>query len=198
MIKDGKAIASMPSKKKKPKKLDLSHLSTLQPSVSPLADKPVEEQPPSVSPLADKPVEEQPETPAPVPVKDPTPIQEEPTTTPETLETVEESPQEVPAPALIKEAPTDNERPYEPKKPQRSFKPSKTLPSTTNGAGEVFKLGDKILPKSPWGTRALAEITAIYEDNQGDAWVQYIPIEEVPDGWSWLGGITRAELLLKA
>lgn len=173
----------MPSKKKNHKKLDLSHLSSIQPSVSPLADKPVEEQP---------------EAPAPTPpasVEDPTPIQEEPAPK---LETVEESPQEVPAPALVEEAPTDNERRYETKKPQRSLsKPLKTLQSATNGAGEVFNLGDKILPKAPWGTRALAEITAIYEDNQGDAWVQYLPVEEVPDGWSWLGGVTRAELLIK-
>lgn len=179
MIKDGNAIASMPSKKKNHKKLDLSHLSTIQPSVSPLGDKPVEEQP---------------ETPA--SVKDPTPIQEEPAPTPEI---VEKSPQEEPPPALVKEAPNDNERRYETKKPQRvSFKALKTIESATNSAGEVFKLGDKILPKSPWSTRALAEITAIYEDNQGDVWVQYLPLEEVPDGWSWLGGVTRAALLLKA
>ncbi len=168
----------MPSKKKNHKKLDLSHLSTISPSVSPLADKPVEEQPETLAP-----------------VKDPTPIQEEPTATPEA---VKESPQEVPAPALVQEAPTDNERRYEPKKPQRSFKPLKTLQSANNSAGEVFQVGDKILPKSPWGTRALAEITAIYEDNEADVWVQYLPIEEVPNGWSWLGGVTRAALLLKA
>lgn len=105
--------------------------------------------------------------------------------------------QEEPAPTPVEEAPTDS-RQWE-RRPQRpQVKPLKTLAQATNEAAEVFKPGDKIQAKAPWGTIAIAEITTLYEDESGNAWAQYIPAEPLPDKWSWLGGCTRAVLLKKA
>jgi len=74
-----------------------------------------------------------------------------------------------------------------------------TLESTTNASDEVFKPGDKIRVKAPWGDSAIAEIVTLYQDSSGSNWAYYIPFEpSLPPNWSWLGGCTRASLLVKS
>lgn len=80
--------------------------------------------------------------------------------------------------------------------PKPKIPPLVTLASTTNAAGEVFKVGDQILAKAPWGERALAEIVMIYEGSDG-TWVEYKPIEQLLEGWSWERGIVMAAQLGK-
>ena len=84
-----------------------------------------------------------------------------------------------------------------PNKPQRSEpKPLQVLESATNEAGEIFNAGDKIEVISPWGGKAIAEITGFYQDDSGGAWAHYTP-SETREGWTWEGGSIRAQLLVK-
>ncbi len=84
------------------------------------------------------------------------------------------------------------------KKPQViDIQPRKTLVEISNQAGEVFKVGDPIKVKAPWGGTAIAEIANFYHDNDGNAWVQYNPRDSMPK-WTWNRGCTRARLLEKA
>ena len=174
-------------KKKTSKKFDLSHLASLSQSVArePL-ETPLE---PPKAPTQDIPPvsaqEEPPNSPAPVI------ISAQPEEEPEQIPV-----EETPAPPQ-EEAPTN--RRYFDKKPYRKeIKPVKTLESATNTEEEVFQPGDKILVKAPWGGNALAEITVIYQDESGNAWAHYLPLESVPSDWSWLGGCSRSSLLMKA
>ena len=84
------------------------------------------------------------------------------------------------------------------KKPQViDIQPRKTLIEISNQAGEVFKVGDQIKVKAPWGGTAIAEIANFYHDNDGNPWVQYNPRDVMPK-WTWHRGCTRASLLEKA
>ena len=85
------------------------------------------------------------------------------------------------------------------KKPQSSqSKDLKTLESVTNAAGEVFETGDRIQVEAPWGDSAVAEIVTLYQDLSSGDWASYIPFEtSPPNNWSWLGGCSRASLLVK-
>lgn len=127
-------------------------------------------------------------------------VEEQPTIEqPATSEAVDTpvSPPEKPAPVPPEDAPTER-RQFD-KKPQRAeVKPLKTLQSVTNTAGETFKPGDKIQLMAPWGKRAIAEITMIYQDNSDNAWAQYLPVEAIPPNWTWVGGCTRVERLVAA
>jgi hypothetical protein len=106
-------------------------------------------------------------------------------------------PQEEAQPVPVEEAPVER-RQFD-KKPQRAeVKPLKTLQSATNATGEVFQPGDKIQLLAPWGNKAIAEITIIYQSDSGKVWVHYLPSEPVPPNWTWLGGCTLAELLVSA
>ena len=89
-----------------------------------------------------------------------------------------------------------SERSEQPDKPR--FKPLPVLESTTNESGEVFTQGDKIQVQAPWGGIAIAKITSIYQDNQGNAWAQYTSSEPLPPNWKWEGGVTRASRLVQA
>lgn len=76
------------------------------------------------------------------------------------------------------------------------FPPLVTLPSTTNVTGEVFHVGDQILVKAPWGDTVIAEIMVIYQGSER-TWVEYKPIEQVLEGWSWERGMVMAMRLAK-
>jgi hypothetical protein len=85
------------------------------------------------------------------------------------------------------------------RRPQRlQYKPPTTLENATNAAGELFQLGDQVSVKAPWGEKAVARIDTIYQDESGTVWAHYLPIDSIPENWSWLGGCTRANLLVKA
>jgi len=89
-----------------------------------------------------------------------------------------------------------SERSEQSEKPR--YKPLPVLESATNESGEVFTQGDKIQVKAPWGARAIAKITGIYQDNEGNAWAQYTSSEPLPPNWKWEGGVTRASRLVQA
>ncbi|NEO37429.1 MAG: hypothetical protein F6J90_14275 [Moorea sp. SIOASIH] len=76
-------------------------------------------------------------------------------------------------------------------------KPQIALKSVTNSEGEIFQCQDQIRIKAPWGSRATAEITVLYQDESGNPWAQYKPNESDPK-WDWEGGCIRAERLRKA
>ncbi len=190
-----RAQTSMPPKKQNRKKLDLTHLAGLTTSAAPESDKPNQE-------LSDSSAQDSSET-----------ADEASNRLPLKSESVEQSvakdseaTTEESATAKPEAAPSPHEdvelsdRRQEVKKPQRSeVKSSKILSSVTNTNGEVFKPGDQILAKSPWGARVPVEIKTVYQDSEGNDWAHYLPNEEqLPSGWSWLGGCTRATLLLKA
>jgi hypothetical protein len=90
------------------------------------------------------------------------------------------------------EQPADD---YKPKKKPK-YQPLPQLESATNVKGEVFKPGDRISVSAPWGGRSLAEIELFYQADSGEVWAQYKPVESIPEKWTWLGGVIRAELLL--
>lgn len=115
----------------------------------------------------------------------PVPTEEEETPVP--VSQVEPSPQ--PAP-ISKPVPSPVPKPDSPK-------PAITLETISNADGEAFSAGDKILVTAPWGEKAIAQITSLYQ-SPSDTWAQYQPIaEELPTGWSWLGGVCRAESLVR-
>ena len=85
-----------------------------------------------------------------------------------------------------------------PERPKRAeVKPLQVLESVSNPAGEVFNSGDKILVTPPWGGKAIAEITNLYQDDSGNGWARYTSSESRP-GWTWEGGCILATLLVKA
>lgn len=85
-------------------------------------------------------------------------------------------------------------RPNKPK--PKEVKPQQIIESATNEAGKVFDLSNKICVTSPWGEKAIAEITGFYQDDSGNTWVHYSPSES-REGWQWEGGCIRAALLVK-
>ena len=89
------------------------------------------------------------------------------------------------------EQPADD---YKPKKKPK-YQPLPQLESATNAKGEVFKPGNRISVSAPWGGRSLAEIELFYQADSGEVWAQYKPVESIPEKWTWLGGVIRAELL---
>lgn len=166
----------MAPKKPSRRKLDLTNLASLNTNITPEPEKTVEEQPTPEQPATSEAIEQ-----------------------PATSEAVDTpvSPPEKPAPVPPEEARTER-RQFD-KKPQRAeVKPLKTLQSVTNSAGATFKPGDKIQLMAPWGKRAIAEITMIYQDNSDNAWAQYLPAESIPPNWTWLGGCARVERLVAA
>jgi hypothetical protein len=88
-------------------------------------------------------------------------------------------------------------RPEKPRPKSQEYKPLQILDTATNQAGEVFNSGDKIRVTSPWGRKAIAEITGFYQDAGGNSWAQYTSNESLP-GWTWEGGCILAALLVKA
>jgi hypothetical protein len=184
----------MPPKKQNRKKLDLTHLAGLTASATSEQDKPNQE-------LSDSSAQDSSETSDDASNRSPLKSDVEQFVPQDSAATTEESatakPEAAPSPDEDVEL---SDRRQEIKKPLLSeFKSSKMLSCVTNTNGEVFKPGDKILAKSPWGARVPVEIKTVYQDSEGNAWAHYLPTEEqLPSGWSWLGGCTRATLLLKA
>lgn len=173
----------MPSKKQTRRKLDLTHLGSLNSSVTPEPEKVEPQKPEKVEPAKVEVVKVEPQK----------PVEEKPLAS-EAVET--------PVPPAAEEpeatkAPTES-RQFD-RRPQRyEPKPLQTLETATNAAGENFKLGDKIQLFAPWGKKAIAEVSLIYQDESQNVWVQYFPVEEIPPNWSWLGGCTRAERVVCA
>lgn len=106
----------------------------------------------------------------------------------------------------------DSDRPSRPSKPRkggpnRSSRPSKPrkvkpqplveVAEAANPEGVVFKAGDQILVRAPWGDEAVAEVTVFYQLNPESVVAQFIPKSE-KSGWIWEGGCIRAELLRPA
>lgn len=173
----------MPSKKQTRRKLDLTHLGSLNTNVT--SDEQVEPKKPTEK------VE-----PKPLVVEEPVA-----TTIVETIVSAVE-PKPLPAPEPVVEAPTEKapveNRKFD-RKPQRyEPKPLSTLESYHNAAGDNFKLGDKIQLFAPWGKAAIAEISLIYHDESRNVWVQYLPIGDIPANWSWFGGCSRSERIVLA
>lgn len=189
----------MPPKKQNRKKLDLTHLAGLTSRVTPEPEKPNQE-------LSDSSAQDSSETSDDASNRLPLKSESVEPSVPQDSEVTAEESAEESATAQPEAEPSSHEdvdlsdRRQEIKKPLRSeFKSSKMLSSVTNADGEVFKPGDKILAKSPWGARVPVEIKTVYQDSEGNDWAHYLPNEEqLPSGWSWLGGCTRATLLLKA
>lgn len=88
----------------------------------------------------------------------------------------------------------EHQRPRRPERPE--VKPLIELSQVTSSSGEVFKTGDKIAVRAPWGGGAIAQIASLYQDSTGCDWASYIPSESRPD-WSWDRGCIRAALLMK-
>lgn len=167
----------MPSKKQTRRKLDLTHLGSLNTGIT--------SEPTKVEPAKIEPEQVEPQK----------PVEEEPVTS-EVVETPV-PPAVAAEPEAKAEAPVEN-RQFD-RRPQRyEPKPLQTLETATNATGESFKLGDKIQLVAPWGKKAIAEVSLIYQDESQNIWVQYFPVEEIPPNWSWLGGCTRAERVVCA
>jgi hypothetical protein len=174
----------MPSKKQTRRKLDLTHLGSLNSGVT---SEPAKVEPEKVEPATAK-IEL-------VKVEPQKPVEEEPVT----AEPVEAPvpPAIAPEPEPKAEAPGEN-RQFDRRPHRYEPKPLQTLETANNAAGESFKLGDKIQLFAPWGKKAIAEVSLIYQDESHNVWVQYFPIEDIPANWSWLGGCTRAERVVCA
>lgn len=187
----------MPSKKQTRRKLDLTHLGSLNSGVTSEPAKVEQEkvEPAKVKQEKVEPVKAEPAKVEVVKIEPQKPVEEEPVAS-EAVET----PAPPPVAAEVEpktEAPAEN-RQFD-RRPQRyEPKPLQTLETATNAAGESFKPGDKIQLFAPWGKKAIAEVSLIYQDESQNVWVQYIPVEEIPPNWSWLGGCTRAERLVCA
>ncbi len=179
----------MPSKKQTRRKLDLTHLGSLNSSVT---SEPAKVELVKVEPQ--KPVEEEPAKVEIVKVEPQKPVEEEPIAA-DAVETV--PPAGAPEPQPEAEAPVES-RQFDRRPHRYEPKPLQTMETATNASGLSFKLGDKIELFAPWGKKSRAEVSLIYQDESHNVWVQYFPIEEIPANWSWLGGCTRAERIVLA
>lgn len=104
--------------------------------------------------------------------------------------------EEPPAPVPQVEPPPQPAPPPKPK-PLPAPEPENKIETVSNAEGEAFSTGDKIVVTAPWGEKAIAQITNLYQSPSA-TWAQYQPaVEELPTGWSWLGGVCRAESLMK-
>lgn len=181
----------MPSKKQTHRKLDLTHLGSLN---SGITSEPAKVEPEKVESVKVEPEKVEPAKLEVVKVEPKKPVEEEPVA----AEAVEK-----PVPPVVAAEPEATEAPKEnrqfDRRPQRyEPKPLQTLETASNAVGEDFKLGDKIQLFAPWGKKAIAEVSLIYQDESQNVWVQYFPVEEIPANWSWLGGCTRAERVVCA
>ncbi|MGC1396866.1 MAG: hypothetical protein WA828_21605 [Coleofasciculaceae cyanobacterium] len=175
----------MPSKKQTRRKLDLTHLGSLNSDIT--------SEPEKVEPEKVEPAKAEQAKLEVVKVEPQKPVEE-----PVAAEAVE-----TPVPPVVAAEPEATEAPKEnrqfDRRPQRyEPKPLQTLETASNASGEDFKLGDKIQLFAPWGKKAIAEVSLIYQDESQNVWVQYFPVEEIPANWSWLGGCTRAERVVCA
>jgi hypothetical protein len=76
-------------------------------------------------------------------------------------------------------------------------KPKLKTPSIVQGisaTGKVFRVGDKIYIINPLGQLVTATITSFYQDNLGQVWATFEPLEKAPD-CPWHRGCLRQELL---
>ena len=87
-----------------------------------------------------------------------------------------------------------SDRPSRPSRPRP--KQLEQVPQATNAAGETFNAGDLIWVRSPWGKWAVAEIEKFYQSAPDQVMAHFAPKEE-REGWTWLGGCIRSELLKK-
>ena len=101
----------------------------------------------------------------------------------------------------LPEKPTRRPRPA--RSSDRSSKPSRPkpkqleeVPQATNTSGETFNSGDRIWVRSPWGKWAVAEIDKFYQSSEDQVVAHFVPKEE-REGWTWMGGCIRSELLKK-
>ncbi|MDY7021670.1 MAG: hypothetical protein SWJ54_09945 [Cyanobacteriota bacterium] len=85
-------------------------------------------------------------------------------------------------------------------KPSRPSRPRprvlEEVPQATNLAGETFNPGDRIWVRSPWGKWAVAEIDKFYQCSPDEIVAHFLPKEE-REGWTWMGGCIRSQLLKK-
>jgi len=182
----------MPSKKQTRRKLDLTHLGSLNSSATP---EPAKVEPEKVEPAKVEVVKVEPAKVEVVKVEPQKPVEEEPVAS-EAVETPV-PPAVAAEPEAKADAAAENQQ-FDRRPHRYEPKPLQTLETATNAAGESFKLGDKIQLFAPWGQKAIAEVSLIYQDESQNVWVQYFPIEEIPPNWTWLGGCTRAERVVCA
>ncbi|NET51803.1 MAG: hypothetical protein F6K09_24820, partial [Merismopedia sp. SIO2A8] len=57
--------------------------------------------------------------------------------------------------------------------------------TVTNAFGIIFKAGDLIEVRSPWGTNTIAQIESIFLSPTGKTWIHYLPQQDCPQGWNW-------------
>ncbi|MEL7034744.1 MAG: hypothetical protein AAFO04_03880 [Cyanobacteria bacterium J06592_8] len=85
-------------------------------------------------------------------------------------------------------------------KPSRPSRPRpkvlEEVLQATNSVGETFNPGDQIWVRSPWGKWAVAEIDKFYQCSPDEIVAHFFPKEE-REGWTWMGGCIRSQLLKK-
>jgi|SRR5919199_1704909 hypothetical protein len=69
-----------------------------------------------------------------------------------------------------------------------------SISTVTNCLGITLTLGDSIQVTAPWGGKETVEIASIYESPSGEKWLQFKPCQDIKPGWTWEGGVMRAEL----
>lgn len=54
-------------------------------------------------------------------------------------------------------------------------------------------IGSQIEVIAPWGAKVFAEISGVYCTPGGEKWVWFNALDEIPDGWSWRGGVKKID-----
>ncbi|MGL5083434.1 MAG: hypothetical protein ACRC8A_18290 [Microcoleaceae cyanobacterium] len=101
-----------------------------------------------------------------------------------------------PDPKPLSSPPRDGfSRPQKPtKRPKVQSQPLVELTEVKTPEGIVFKVGDGILVRAPWGNPAEAEITIFYQINPEEVFAHFVP-KESKEGWTWEGGCICTALL---
>ncbi|HEY9830836.1 MAG TPA: hypothetical protein V6D26_09660 [Stenomitos sp.] len=91
---------------------------------------------------------------------------------------------------------TEPERAPDEEKPKKIIELPRldSISTVTNSLGITLKLGDSIQVTAPWGGKEAVEIASIYESPSGEKWLQFKPCQDIKTGWTWEGGVIRAEL----
>jgi hypothetical protein len=70
-----------------------------------------------------------------------------------------------------------------------------SVPKSNTEPNDDPLISTQIEVTPPWGGKTVVNIVDSYIAPSGDKWVSFMPIEEIPSGWTWEGGVKKLSTL---